>query len=331
MVTPDFASAKVTQASMIPVIDVSGAVNRTDIQSVAAAIYKAATDHGFFYISDHGIDQTLLDQAFAVSKDFFALPQAAKQTIAVNTDQRGWMAQGMSQLPGSKTHDLKEVFFWGTQTAPDDPDLQAGKPLVAVNQWPSEVFPRLETELQPYYDALCDVARHVMAAVAVSLGKPVDFFEAYYEKPLARGQLVFYPPSTARDEAEERFGVAPHTDFGVLTLLFQDSSGGLQIQNKSGEWIEAPPIAGTLVCNIGDLLARWTNDRFASTLHRVVNRTSKARYSIPVFFDPHTDTIVDPVAFGITNEDSKYPPVFAGDHISSKNKKSFAHYKTTSS
>jgi isopenicillin N synthase-like dioxygenase len=329
--TSDFASAKATQASMIPVIDVSGAVNRTDIQGVAAAIYKAATDHGFFYISGHGIDQTLLDQAFAVCQDFFALPPAAKQTVAVNTDQRGWMAQGMSRLPGSKTHDLKEVFFWGTQTAPDDPDLQAGKPLVAINQWPSQEFPRLETELLPYYDALCDVARHVMAAVAVSLEKPANFFDACYEKPLARGQLVFYPPSTASDEADERFGVAPHTDFGVLTLLLQDSSGGLQIENKSGEWIEAPPIAGTLVCNIGDLLARWTNDRFASTLHRVVNRTSNARYSIPVFFDPHTDTIIDPVAFEIASEDSKYPAVSVGDHIFRRNKKSFAHYKTTTS
>ncbi|GAG49576.1 unnamed protein product, partial [marine sediment metagenome] len=92
---------------------------------------------------------------------------------------------------------------------------------------------------------------------------------------------VYYPPSKAGDEAEERFGVAPHTDFGVLTLLLQDNSGGLQVQSKSGEWIEAPPIPGTLVCNIGDLLARWSNNRFASTLHRVVNRSTNARYSIP--------------------------------------------------
>ncbi|GAG10739.1 unnamed protein product, partial [marine sediment metagenome] len=178
MTSSDFAAAKVTDASMIPVVDVSGAVNRTDIEGVAAAIYAAATNHGFFYISGHGIDETLLEQAFAVSRDFFALPAAEKATVAVDANQRGWMAQGMSHLAGAKTYDLKEVFFWGAETAPEDPDLLAGKPLVAVNQWPSDAFPRLESELRPYYDALCDVARHVMAAVAVSLDQQVDFFEA---------------------------------------------------------------------------------------------------------------------------------------------------------
>lgn len=327
MALSDFAAAKPTDAAMIPVIDVSGAIDGSDINGVAAEIHKAATDHGFFYICGHGIEQSLLDQAFAVSRDFFALPEDAKSSVAVSTDQRGWMAQGMSHLQGAKTHDLKEVFFWGRETAADDPDVLANKPLVAVNQWPSQAFPRLEIDLRPYYDAVCTMARRLMAAVAVSLDQPEDFFEEAYEKPLARGQLVFYPPSTAADEAEERFGVAPHTDFGVLTLLLQDNSGGLQVQSKSGDWIEAPPIAGTLVCNIGDLLARWSNDRFASTLHRVVNRTSNARYSIPVFFDPHTDTIIDPVDLGVSPQDSKYPAVTAGQHIAGRNKKSFSQYK----
>ena len=324
----DFASAERTDTSTIPVIDVSGAVSGTDIQSVANAIYEASTDHGFFYISGHGIPQILLDQAFAVSKDFFALSADRKQTVAVDTHQRGWMAQGMSHLTGAATHDLKEVFFWGAETDKDDPDVQAKKPLVAVNQWPFDAFPRLQNELLPYYTAVCDVAHHVMAAIAVSLDQSADFFEDCYEKPLARGQLVYYPPSTAADEAEQRFGVAPHTDFGVLTLLLQDSSGGLQVQSKSGEWIEAPPIAGTLVCNIGDLLARWSNNRFSSTLHRVINRTANARYSIPVFFDPHTDTVVDPVDLGVSKLNSAYEPIVAGQHISSRNKKSFSQYKT---
>ena len=324
----DFARAETIGASMIPVIDVSGAMTGTDIQSVANAIYKAATDHGFFYISGHGISQDLLDQAFAVSRDFFALPAQSKQSVAVGTHQRGWMAQGMSHLAGAATHDLKEVFFWGTETAANDPDILANKPLVAVNQWPSETFPRLKEELLPYYGAVCNAARHVMAAIAVSLEQKPDFFDGCYEKPLARGQLVYYPPSTAADEAEQRFGVAPHTDFGVLTLLLQDNSGGLQVRSKSGDWIEAPPIPGTLVCNIGDLLARWSNNRFASTVHRVINRTANARYSIPVFFDPHTDTIIDPVDLGVSKLKSEYDPVTAGQHISSRNKKSFSHYKT---
>ncbi|CAN0603342.1 unnamed protein product, partial [Ectocarpus sp. 12 AP-2014] len=204
------------------------------------------------------------------------------------------MATGMSRLQGSATHDLKEVFFWGTDVADDDPDLLAGRPLVAKNQWPDQAFPRLQSELRPYYDAVCGVGAKVLSAIAVALDAPPDFFESRYISPLARGQMVYYPPSTATDEAEQRFGVAPHTDFGVLTLLLQDQSGGLQVRTKSGLWVEAPPIAGTLVCNIGDLLQRWSNDRFSSTVHRVINRTKDARHSIPVFYDPNTKTKIDP-------------------------------------
>ena len=327
MTHSDFAIAKGTPQSEIPIIDVSSAVDGTDVKGVAAQIYRAATDHGFFYISNHGIAQDIIDQAFAVSEAFFAQPQTLKETVAVNAQQRGWMAQGMSHLQGAKTHDLKEVFFWGAETKPNDPDVLAGKPLVAVNQWPIQAFPRLHQDLSPYYSALCEVARKVMSAVAVSLDQPETFFDAMYEKPLARGQLVYYPPSTTQDEAEERFGVAAHTDFGVLTLLLQDNSGGLQVQSKSGDWIEAPPIPGTLVCNIGDLLERWSNNRFTSTLHRVVNRTKNARFSIPVFFDPHTDSIVDPMDLGVSKMESLFEPVTVGQHISSRNKKSFAQYQ----
>ena len=322
----DFASAKQSNAQSIPVVDVSGAISGDDIQGVADAIHAAAIDHGFFYISNHGIDPALMDQAFAVSKAFFELPEDEKQAVAVDTHQRGWLAQGMSRLQGSKTHDLKEVFFWGTETTAEDPDVVACKPLCAVNQWPTD-FPRLQSELTPYYDAVCNTARHLMAAIAVSLNQPADFFDEAYQKPLARGQLVYYPASTETDEAEERFGVAPHTDFGVLTMLLQDTSGGLQVRAKSGEWIEAPPIPGTLVCNIGDLLARWSNNRFASTVHRVINRTSSARYSVPVFFDPHTDTVIDPVDLGVSKVDSLFEPVRTGQHIMGRNAKSFAQYK----
>ncbi len=323
----DFASAAAVDATEIPVIDIAPLLSGGDVAAVAAQMHKAATEIGFFYLKGHGIAPELIEQAFAVGRGFFEQPQAAKETIAVNTYQRGWMATGMSRLAGSKTHDLKEVFFWGTETAADDADLLAGKPMVAQNQWPSDAFPRLQAELTPYYDALCAVARKVLSALAVSLEQPADFFEAAYAKPLARGQLVYYPPSTEADENEQRFGVAPHTDFGVLTFLLQDMSGGLQVRTKAGNWVEAPPIEGTLVCNIGDLLQRWSNDRFASTVHRVINRTDHARYSIPVFFDPHTDTVVDPCDLGVAPSDSKYEPVTAGAYIMGRNKQSFSQFK----
>jgi isopenicillin N synthase-like dioxygenase len=323
----DFAKAGQIESSAIPVIDIGPALDGSDVDGVAAQIHYAATQSGFFYISGHGISNDVIEGAFAVSKDFFDQPASVKETVAVNADQRGWMATGMSTLQGAKTHDLKEVFFWGAETAPDDPDILQAKPLVAVNQWPDDAYPRLRAELTPYYDSVCAVARQVMSALARSLDLPSDFFTKAYERPLARGQLVYYPPSTEFDEAEERFGVAAHTDFGVLTFLLQDMNGGLQVKLKSGEWIEAPPIQGTLVCNIGDLLARWSNDRFASTLHRVINRSGRARYSIPVFFDPHTDTLIDPRDLGTAEDQCRYPPIRAGAHIAGRNRKSFSQFK----
>lgn len=325
MTETDYAAAG---TGTIPVINVSAAVNRTDLVRVAAQIHQAATQHGFFYISGHGIPDALMQRAFDASRAFFALPNAQKSDVAIDRTQRGWMGQSMSKMSGARTHDLKEVFFWGREIEADDPDLIASKPLIARNKWPDAVCPVLRKDVTPYYEAVCAVGKHVMAAIAVSLALPATFFDTAYAKPLARGQLVYYPAASAQDKAVERFGVAPHTDFGVLTLLLQDQSGGLQVRHASGEWIEAPPIPGTLVCNIGDLLARWTNDRFKSTLHRVINRSHTARYSIPVFFDPHRDTKIDPTDLGIPESDSIYPPVTAGEHIASRNASSFKQYKS---
>lgn len=323
----DFASAKKIEATSIPVIDIAPLINGKDTTSIAQKIYDAATSTGFFYISGHGLSDDLIKQSFTVSQDFFALPEQSKRTIAIDESQRGWMATGMSKLQGAKTHDLKEVFFWGTEVNPDDSDLIAGKALVAENKWPTKTFPRLEAELKPYYNALCQVAAKVLSAIAVSLDQDEGFFTSRYKDPLARGQLVYYPQSTDDDESVERFGVAPHTDFGVLTFLLQDNNGGLQVRIKSGEWIEAPPIPGTLVCNIGDLLQRWSNNRFESTVHRVINRSGNKRYSIPIFYDPNTDAIIDPCDLGVAKVDSKYEPITAGEYIVGRNKKSFSQFK----
>ena len=310
----DFAGAKQTDVSEIPVIDISTLISGRGVDNVAAAIHEAATDVGFFYLSGHGIAPELMAQAFTVSRDFFDQPETVKTSVAVDTNQRGWMATGMAKMRGAATHDLKEVFFWGTPTVPPE------------NRWPSE-FPRLQAELMPYYRVVCDIGNAVLRAVATGFDLPEMTFESAYETPMARGQLVYYPPSSNGDEAEQRFGVAPHTDFGVLTFLLQDDNGGLQVRTRTGDWIEAPPIPGTLVCNIGDLLQRWTNDRFISTVHRVINRSGNKRYSIPVFFDPSPQALIDPRALGTPDCEVKHAPISAADYIAQQNQKTFSQYK----
>jgi isopenicillin N synthase-like dioxygenase len=319
--TNDFATA--SREGGVPVIDLAP-LFAGDIAPVARQIHDAATTIGFFYVSNHGIPQAIIDGAFAASRLFFDMPLDIKQTVAIDTDQRGWMGPEMSTMQGAKTADRKEVFFWGREVAANDPDV--GKPMIAPNRWPDGSVPCLREGIVPYYAAVCDVGHKVMRAVAVALGGDADAFAPHYTRPLARGQIVHYPPAQDEDADTERYGVAPHTDFGVLTLLLQDESGGLQVRRRDGEWIEAPPIPGTLVCNIGDLLQMWSNDRFVSTVHRVVNRNAGARRSIPVFYDPDTDAMVDPRLFLTPGETPLYPPTTPGEHISGRNRKSFSQY-----
>jgi isopenicillin N synthase-like dioxygenase len=124
----------------------------------------------------------------------------------------------------------------------------------------------------------------------------------------------------------DQFGVSSHTDYGCLTLLYQDDTGGLQVQGSAGAWLTAHPIHGSFVVNVGDLLARWSNDRFRSTPHRVVNRSGRARYSTGLFVDPNRDTLITPVVR--PGEAARYEPVTCGDYLRSRLDAAFAYRKT---
>lgn len=310
----DYARARSVDFSEIPVIDIGGAVGGAERPATVEALVHAAEHVGFFYVAGHGIDPMLRQTAFDASARFFDLPAQDKAQIEVDQHQRGWMAQGNSRLEGSKTYDAKEVFFWGWE------DEKAQGAMVAPNQWPTTA-PWLKTDLMPFYDAVMDLGRALLRALAKGLGADADALMQHYVAPLARGQLVYYPAITETDQAAERFSAAPHSDFGVLTLLAQDDRGGLQVRNRAGSWIEAPPIPDTFVCNIGDLLEMWTGGRLVSTKHRVLNASGLSRYSIPVFCDPASDTLIDPRFFDATG-----PAITAGDYIAGKNRKNFTHY-----
>lgn len=315
-----YGVAEPTNFTDIPVIDLAGMSDPGRRAALAAQLVETAQTVGFFYISGHGVPADLRAEAFAASAQFFALPEATKAQVRVDQNQRGWMAQGLSTLEGSKTHDAKEVFFWGWDVAPDDPDL--GLPLVALNQWPTAV--PLRDRLLPYYRAVVALGRQVLALLAEGLDADSQVLQRAYEKPLARGQLVYYPPVDEQDTSVERYSAAPHTDFGVLTLLAQDDRGGLQVRNAAGDWIEAPPVPDTYVCNIGDLLQHWSGGRLRSTAHRVINRSGQPRFSIPVFCDPASATRIDPSELIPGTPQGEV--MTAGAYIAGKNRRNFAHY-----
>jgi len=310
----------------LPVIDLSSASSPEDRKEIGKQLVALVETIGFFYVVGHGIDPTLLKNAFDSSREFFSLSEDQKQIIAVNQAQRGWMRKGLTRLEGSASADVKEVFFWGREVSEDDPDVLQKLPLVSPNQWPEQVLPNFKANILEYYQAVMALGSSLLECIAYGLDKNPEVFREKYTKPLGRGQLVYYPPISADDLACNSYSAAPHTDFGVLTILLQDSLGGLQVRHQNGEWIDVPPIEGSFICNIGDLLERWTNGKLKSTIHRVLNTSGKDRLSIPVFFDPNSDAWIDPRDFETLKNESVLPPVKAGEYISGKNHRNFLHY-----
>lgn len=317
-----------TVTANLPLIDMAG-VREGDpasIRRVGEAIRQACSEVGFFYITNHGVPQTVIDQAMAAAKTFFAHSPEVKRQVAVNKRHRGWHALGGALMYEATKPDFKEFFSMGLELPEDDPSVLAGEALRGPNQWPA-FMPELRTALDDYYAAIAHAGADLLKAVAVGLGIEQEFFAPKYGKPLQRTQMVYYPPHPPMAETDQ-FGVAPHTDYGCITLLYQDNSGGLQVRELgSNSWIDATPIEGSLVVNVGDLLARWSNDRFRSTLHRVINKSGHERYSIATFYDPTYSALVDPCDLGIEASASLYPPVAAGDYILKRIDDSMAYRK----
>jgi isopenicillin N synthase-like dioxygenase len=292
---------------------------------VAARLRRAAEGTGFFYISNHGVPKRVIEAAFEASHRFFQLPLEEKRRVQINRLHRGFIETGGAKMYDRAKVDLKESYLWGLELGEDDPDVRAGKPLMGPNNWPS-FLTGFRAPLYDYYLAVLGCGRRLLGALAVSLDLPRAFFEPRFAKPLARGSIIYYPPQPAH-MGEDQFGVAPHSDYGGITLLYQDDAGGLQVRGRAGDWVMAHPVPDTFVINIGDLMARWTNDRFASTPHRVVNSSGRARYSIALFLDPAFDTVVDPADLLADRSQARHPPVACGAYILSRFDKAFRYRK----
>lgn len=313
---------------MLPIIDFAAvrAHDATGTRSVAVAIRDACLTDGFFYVANHGVPASVIEAVHAQGQAFFRQPPEVKRVAAVNARHRGFNALGDAHMYEARKPDHKEFFSIGLELPEDDPDVLAGEKLRGPNNWP-QGMPAFRVALEAYYAAMLACGADLMRAVAVSLDLAADFFVASYRKPLQRTQIVYYPPQPV-ELGEDQFGVAPHSDFGCITLLWQDANGGLEVLERSTRrWIPAPPIEGTLVINVADLLARWTNDRYASTPHRVINRSGRERLSIATFHDPDYQAVVDPRDLGTPDADCRYAPILAGEHIVGRIERSFGYRK----
>ncbi|MBS1019231.1 isopenicillin N synthase family dioxygenase [Gluconobacter cerinus] len=302
-----------SEAAYLPIIDL-GAARNGDYAATGALISDAFSKSGFCYIRNHGIPEELIRRTHDEALAFFHAPMEEKLACKPKEAVRGFNALNRTTMYGAKNPDYKEFYQIGLELPPDDPAVLAGQALRGPNQWPAG-RPTFRQAMLQYFEAVGVCGQHLLRAVACSLGIAPDFFVSKYDRPLQRTQAIWYPPHPT-ERQNDQFGVAPHTDYGCVTLLWQDETGGLDVQGVDGQWVSAPPVPGTLVINIGDLLCRWSNQRYNSNMHRVTNLSGKERLSIATFYDPDYDAIVDPCDLNLPDGDaSLFPPVSAGDYI----------------
>lgn len=269
----------------LPIIDVAplfGGDERAR-RGVADAIGRACRVNGFFYATGHGIAPALLARLENAARQFFALPESEKMQIAMARGGRAW--RGFFPVGGELTSgkpDRKEGIYFGSELDASDPRVRAGLPLHGANQFPSRPL-ELRAAVLEYLDSNTRAAHAIMEGIALSLGLEAGYFRSHYTCDPTILFRIFHYPSDSADS--DQWGVGEHTDYGLLTLLAQDNAGGLQVKSPTG-WTNAPPIPGTLVCNIGDMLDRLTGGLYRSTPHRAKNLSGRGRLSFPFFFDP---------------------------------------------
>ena len=317
------ATTRQVSAERVPLIDFAafGGASREERRRVVGKIAEACETVGFLYLKNHGVPQAKIDATFEAARFFFALPLAVRmeeRLLCTPTSTRGYMPLMARHYPGTGAPDLMEAFKIQAELPADDPDIVARNRVHQQNRWP-EAYPDFRAALVDYFGALTTLSERLLSAFALALELEEDYFLAFYRKPLTQVSLLHYPaqPPTA---PEDEYGIRPHADATAFTILAQDEVGGLQVLSRAGGWIDVPPIPGTFVINIGDMMARWTNDRFASTKHRVFNRSGRERYSLPFFGIPDFDAMVAclPTCHGPGNP-PKYQPLKVGEFMNRKN------------
>ena len=316
-----WARARTVDSGTIPVVDLAPLRDGTGPEAVARALHDASRGLGFIYVAGHGIPPGVTDTLRETAYRFFRAPEDARRAVRVSAKHRGWIGRGGARMEDDAKTDFKESFLFGYEDengrAPED------HPLRGANRWPA-FLPELRGQGMRFFHHAHEVARHLMRGFAIGLRLDEDFFLRSCTRPLSRASLVHYP-AQREDLGEDQFGVGPHTDFGVLTVLCQDDVGGLQVRDANGAWIHAPPIEGTLVVNVADLLSRWTNGAYRSTPHRVVNRSGRERLSLVLAFDPDPETVIDARAIFGPGTRIEHEPVTCGDYLVRRFAKAFPY------
>ncbi|HEX4701699.1 MAG TPA: 2-oxoglutarate and iron-dependent oxygenase domain-containing protein [Pseudonocardiaceae bacterium] len=309
----------------IPSIDLRPWFDGTDAgrRHVADQVDHALRTAGFLLVTGHGVDQDLRCEVRAMAKVFFRLPAEVKARYAVSVGGRGWIppgAEANGYAEGIATPaDLKESY----SLAADDPigDPETDEVWFRPNVWPAEV-PALRSALTEYLARMRVLSDELMSICAVALGLPADHFAAFLRHPTFGFNLNWYPPlRMVGPPAPGQYRIGPHTDFGTVTVLDREPGlGGLQVYTSAGYWVDAPFDPDAFTINIGDLMARWTGDRWRSTRHRVLcppaDAPEEELLSLVYFYEADHDAVIESLPAPIGTR--SYPPVVWGDYLRAK-------------
>jgi len=313
-----------TSFTSVPIVDISGlgSPDRQERERVAAELGKAASEVGFFYVGGAGVDDLLFDRMLAATKEFFALPldEMMRYYIGLSACHRGYVPSGEEGL-ATGMPEMKEAFDTALDLPADDPDYLAGNPMLGPNTWPD--LPGFADAVTAYYEAVLDVGQRLLRAFAVALGEDPDTFSKHATKTPSQLRLIHYPYNPDAVDGE---GIGAHTDYECFTLL-KPTAPGLEVLNGAGEWIDVPPVPGTFVVNIGDMLELWTNGAYVATSHRV-RKVKEERYSFPLFFNVDYHTEVKPLPQFASRDGKQRPALRAGEHLFAQTAQTFAYLRT---
>lgn len=304
----------------IPIVDISDleAPDLARRQAVAAAMGQAASEVGFLYVRGHGVDEDLFAAVLEAARRFFEQPLETKMAsyIGGSHNHSGYVPEGEEVFPGGAI-DRKEAYDLNL----DLPDARGEAPMLGPNLWPA--LPGFKAAAGAYYAAVAALARRLFRGFALALDLPEDHFEAHRRRPPSQLRMIHYPYDPS---VQDREGIGAHTDYEFFTIL-RGTAPGLEVLNGRGAWIDAPPIPGCYVINIGDMLEAWTNGAFTATTHRV-RKVAEERYSFPFFATCDFDTVVEPDPRLIRpGEAARYPRLVSGEHLFAQTARTFAYLK----
>jgi isopenicillin N synthase-like dioxygenase len=315
----------VAAAALVPVIDYGPyfADEPGALEPLAEALRHACESVGFFYALNHNVPQAIIDRGFAASRRFHTLPLEEKLKLRLNENNIGYLPMNASVQAASTVHtatkpNQNESFFISHDRDADHPDVEAGIALRGRNKWPEGTAGELVTlraDMMAYFDALHALGQRMLPPFAVALEMPANHFAPYFTNEAhANCRFLHYPPQ--QDTTENTFGTAPHTDNSFMTALARTDVPGLAIRLPSGEWFAPQVIPGTLLINLGNIMCRWSNNRFLSTPHGVINESGTDRYSIAYFHSPNPDVVIDCLPSCVSADHlAQYPPAVYRDLI----------------